>query len=79
MEFSRQEYWIGLLFPSPGGLPDPGIKLREYALQADFLSSELPGKSLVAPLYRFLNKHIKIMHLDSEYWTSDQGENYKVR
>ena len=26
MGFSRQEYWIGLLFPSPGDLPDPGIK-----------------------------------------------------
>ena len=28
MEFSRQEYWSGLLFPSPGDLPDPGIKPR---------------------------------------------------
>ena len=26
MEFSRQEYWSGLLFPSPGDLPDPGIE-----------------------------------------------------
>ena len=36
MEFSRQEYWSGLLFPSPGDLPDPGIKLGSPALQADF-------------------------------------------
>ena len=35
MEFSRQEYWSGLPFPSPGDLPDPGIKPRSPALQAD--------------------------------------------
>ena len=42
MEFSRQEYWSGLPFPSPGELPDPGIKPRSPALQADALPSELP-------------------------------------
>ena len=31
MGFSRQEYWSGLPFPSPGNLPDPGIKLRSPA------------------------------------------------
>ena len=35
MEFSRQEYWNGLPFPSPGDLPNPGIKPRSPALQAD--------------------------------------------
>ena len=45
MESSRQEYWSGLPFPSPGNLPDPGIKLRSYALQADPFSSEPPGGS----------------------------------
>ena len=40
MEFSRQEYWSGLSFPSPGDLPDSGIKLRSPALQADPLLSE---------------------------------------
>ena len=35
MEFSRQEYWSGLPFPSPGDLPDPGIKPRSPALQAN--------------------------------------------
>ena len=40
MEFSRQEYWIGL--PSPGNLPNPGIKPRSSTLQADSLPSELP-------------------------------------
>ena len=40
MGFSRQEYWSGLPFPSPGDLPDPGIKPRSSALQADALTSE---------------------------------------
>ena len=35
MEFSRQEYWSGLPFPSPGDLPDPGIEPGSPALQAD--------------------------------------------
>ena len=44
MEFSRQEYWSGVSFPSPEDLPDPGIKPRSPALQADALPSEPPGK-----------------------------------
>ena len=44
--FSRQEYWSGLPFPSPGDLPDPGIEPRSPALQADALTSEPPGKPL---------------------------------
>ena len=49
--FFRQEYWSGLPFPSPGDLPDPGIKLgsqiepRSPALQADALPSKPPGIS----------------------------------
>ena len=42
--FSRQEYWIGLPFPSPADLPNPGIKLGFPALQTDALPSEPPGK-----------------------------------
>ena len=44
MEFSRQEYWSGLPFPSPEDLPDPGIEPGFPALEASCLSSELPGK-----------------------------------
>ena len=40
MEFFRQEYWNGLPFPSPGYLPDPGIKSGSPALQAESLPSE---------------------------------------
>ena len=43
MVFSRQEYWSGLPFPSPGDLPDPGIEPGSPALQADSLPSEPPG------------------------------------
>ena len=43
MEFSRQESWSGLPFPSPGGLPNPGIEPESPALQVDALPSELPG------------------------------------
>ena len=39
--FSRQEYWSGLPFPSPGDLPEPGIKPVSPSLQADSLSAEL--------------------------------------
>ena len=44
MGFSRQEYWSGLPFPSPGDLPNPGIEPGSLALQADALPSEPPGK-----------------------------------
>ena len=46
MGFSRQEYWSGLLFPSPGDLPNPGIKPKSPTLQADALTSAPPGKPL---------------------------------
>ena len=45
MGFSRQEYWSGLPFPSPGDLPDLGIKPRSPAFQADALTSEPPGNN----------------------------------
>ena len=44
MGFSRQEYWSGLPFPSPGDLPNPGIEPGSPALRADALTSEPPGK-----------------------------------
>ena len=44
MEFSRQEYWSGLPFPSPEDLPDPGLKPWSPTLQADALPSEPPGE-----------------------------------
>ena len=46
MGFSRQEYWSGLPFLSPGDLPDLGIKPGSPVLQADSLPSEPPGKPI---------------------------------
>ena len=46
MGFFRQGYWSGLPFPSPGDLPNPGIKPGLPTLQSDALSSEPPGKGL---------------------------------
>ena len=44
VDFSRQEYWSGLSFPSPGDLPNSGIKPGSPALQANSLPSETSGK-----------------------------------
>ena len=55
MEFSRQEYWSGLPFPSPGGLPDPGIEPGYPTLQADALLSEPLAKAMV-----FSSNHVQM-------------------
>ena len=51
MEFSKQQYWSGLPFPSPGDLPDPGTEPGSPALQADILPPDPPGKSQLIVLY----------------------------
>ena len=53
VEFSRQEYWSGLPFPSPGDLPYPGIKPGSAALQAD--STLLATRE--APIKNKIKKH----------------------
>ena len=50
MEFSRQEYCSGLLFSSPGDLPDPGIEPGSPALKAHSLPSEPPGFAMTTTL-----------------------------
>ena len=50
MGFSKQEYWNGLPFPSPGDLPDPGIEPTTFASPAwagGFFTTKPPGKSLL--------------------------------
>ena len=59
---SRQAYWSGLPCPSPGDLPNPGLKPRSSALQADFLPPEPPGK----PLY--VLKEPTIIFLSNSFW-----------
>ena len=50
MEFSRQEYWRGLPFPSPGDLPNPGMEPGSPVLQADSLPIESPEKPVMRKL-----------------------------
>ena len=52
IEFSRQEYWSGLPFPSPGDLPDLGIESASPALAGIFLTAEPPGKPVSASSVR---------------------------
>ena len=78
--FSRREYSSGLLFPSPGDLPNPGIEPRSPALQADALPSEPPGKTNLESLLNtetsfcrkrsgFSSSHVWIWELDyKEGW-----------
>ena len=57
MGFSRQEYWSGLLFLSPGDLPDPGIEPVSPALAGRFFTTEPPGKP-ETEVYTILYKHM---------------------
>ena len=74
MEFSRQECWSGLPFPSPGDLPNPGIEPRSPVLQADSLLSEPSGKPTIIIhdpirsthfLYIPKAKTVKLLHVRS--------------
>ena len=55
MGFSRQEYWSGLPFPSPGDLPYPGIEPGSPAWEADALTSEPPGKQWPIKNYKLMD------------------------
>ena len=77
LEFSRQEYWIGQPFPSPGDLPNPGIEPRSPTLQADSLPSEPPVKPVKLDkdfLKSYFNvlKNLKRKHEQNE----DRNEKY---
>ena len=61
MGFSRQEYWIGLPFPSPGNLPNPGMEPWSPALQADALSSEPPSYRTIALISHASKVMLKIL------------------
>ena len=51
MRFPREEYWSELPFPSPGGLPDPGIKPMSPALAGALFTTEPPGKPTIASIH----------------------------
>ena len=73
MEFSRQDYWSGLPFPSPGDLPDPGIEPRSPALRPAALLSEPPGN----PLYtnKWIHKCI-LMYLYYKCYSTVKRKKY---
>ena len=61
MEFPRQEYWSGLLFTSPGDLPDSGIEPGSPALQEDSLLTEPPGTPKLLNIARlFVKAHVPV-------------------
>ena len=57
MRFPRQEYWSGLPFPTPGDLPDPGIKLSSPSLQVDSLLMNRSGRNLLKSGQRVPSHH----------------------
>ena len=63
MEVSRQEYWSGLPFPSPGDLPNTGIKSRSPALQVDSLPSQQPGKFTAGPWQMPESEHAQVSYV----------------
>ena len=64
MGISRQEYWSGLPFPSPGDLPKPGVKPRSPVLQAVSILLELPGiMSLANRQFYFFLSDLDIFYL----------------
>ena len=64
MGFSRQEYWSGLPFPSPGDLPNPWFKPRSPALQADSLPSGHQGTLLMGLNRMSRNKSLHLWSLN---------------
>ena len=71
MEFSRQEYWSRLPFPSPGDLPDSRIKPGSPALQTDSLLSEPSGKPCLA-----YSSHLLFAELNCTFSIQKKGEKY---
>ena len=60
MGFSRQEYWSGVPFPSPGDLPDSGIEPGSPVLRVDALPSKPPGKPNYTYIYMYIYMYIYI-------------------
>ena len=82
MGFPRQEYWSGLPFPSPGDLPDPGIKSTSPTLAGRLLITESTGKAnrCVCWVFRFYLQHLSyknpgIMCFTEAYADLDLGRN----
>ena len=79
MEFSRQEYWSGLPFPSPEDLPGPGIKPWSPALEADTLPFEPPGKPFHAKMGTIRTEMARTYQKQKRFRRGDKNtqKNYK--
>ena len=77
MEFFRQEYWSGLPFPSPAYLSNPGIEPASFALQADSLPSEPPGKPFYFSTWYEIKDKPQKFHVSRE--NSPWDENTQLR
>ena len=67
--FSRQEYWSGLPFLSPGNLPDPGMEPMSPALAGWFFTTEPPGNPYnAAHVYYYEDKFLQRHLTDYLYW-----------
>ena len=79
MGFSRQEYWSGLPFPSPGDLPDPGIEPWSPTLLADSLPFEPQGSllwSFPPPYLIIVFGEQKYPHISPCRWASHNVDKY---
>ena len=84
MGFSREEYWSGLPFPSPGTLPDPGMEPVSPALADKFCTTEPPVKSIYMYIYASVSQHKKlhqnllgmsIQNSNDQYWAEWLNQN----
>ena len=71
MGFSRQEYWSGLPFPSPGDLPKPRMEPSSPALAGRFYTTELPGKPVVY-LENKGNRHQWCKTFSRQPWATEE-------
>ena len=92
MEFSRQEYWSGLPFPSPRDLPNLGIESRSPSLQADPLPSEPPGNpmtnlnsilksrdiTLLTKVHLFKDMVFPVVMYGCESWAMKKAERWRI-
>ena len=76
--FSRQEYWNGLPFPSPGDLPDPGVEPRSLALANGFSTTHQLGKPIKSTVFQLKKKRVPFIfgccsRGGTTVWTGDSG------
>ena len=80
MRFSRQEYWSGWPFPSPGDLPDPGIELVSPALVGRFFTTKTLGNNVhFTTIFKKLLREKRNLPLPWSQWVMEMQSKPKVR